>query len=366
MEIQETALPGDGLRHEFTTSGGRQLGVVSYRTGRRHPRPTLASSPATPRWSSAPPAGSRRWPDYSADCHAWKPSWEWGPVRPVGQHLRGQPAAAGAVCSCSPDHPPARPAAPSRCAQDPGCRLWGRVGCSGSHDSGIGGPSWSVSTWPGNGGRGHRSDPHRARSPLHPRRCRTLALHRGGLRPGGRHHVDAPLDRSGGRDRRDRPGPHPRWRVRPCRRLPQQPTPNPHGVHALTPPSTQSPYSFERRWTVVMLADLLLGHSQSLRIEVPGKQGEGAEFRLLAHGVPEWHQAKRQRGGGPWTIANMATEGILGPWWPKIQAGGRCVFVSGRRKAKTRGSIRLGGPPSQRGPRRRPRRSLGPRPARPG
>jgi TrkA domain protein len=35
MEIQETALPGDGLRHEFTTSGGRQLGVVSYRTGRR-------------------------------------------------------------------------------------------------------------------------------------------------------------------------------------------------------------------------------------------------------------------------------------------------------------------------------------------
>jgi TrkA domain protein len=35
MEIQETTLPGVGLRHEFTTSGGRQLGVVSYRTGRR-------------------------------------------------------------------------------------------------------------------------------------------------------------------------------------------------------------------------------------------------------------------------------------------------------------------------------------------
>jgi TrkA domain protein len=35
MEIQETALPGVGLRHEFTTSSGRQLGVVSYRTGRR-------------------------------------------------------------------------------------------------------------------------------------------------------------------------------------------------------------------------------------------------------------------------------------------------------------------------------------------
>ena len=35
MEIQETTLPGVGLRHEFTTGGGRQLGVVSYRTGRR-------------------------------------------------------------------------------------------------------------------------------------------------------------------------------------------------------------------------------------------------------------------------------------------------------------------------------------------
>jgi TrkA domain protein len=35
MEIQETALPGVGLRHNFTTRAGRQLGVVSYRTGRR-------------------------------------------------------------------------------------------------------------------------------------------------------------------------------------------------------------------------------------------------------------------------------------------------------------------------------------------
>jgi hypothetical protein len=76
-------------------------------------------------------------------------------------------------------------------------------------------------------------------------------------------------------------------------------------------PSDKAGNSFERRWTVLTLADLLLGHGQSLRIEVPGEQGEGAEFRLLAGGVPEWHQAKRQRGGGPWTITNMATEGSL-------------------------------------------------------
>ena len=35
MEIQETTLPGVGLRQEFTTSAGRQFGVVSYRTGQR-------------------------------------------------------------------------------------------------------------------------------------------------------------------------------------------------------------------------------------------------------------------------------------------------------------------------------------------
>jgi TrkA domain protein len=35
MDIQETTLPGVGLRHDFTTRGGHQLGVVSHRTGRR-------------------------------------------------------------------------------------------------------------------------------------------------------------------------------------------------------------------------------------------------------------------------------------------------------------------------------------------
>ena len=34
MDIQETTLPGVGLRHDFTTHAGCRLGVVSYRTGR--------------------------------------------------------------------------------------------------------------------------------------------------------------------------------------------------------------------------------------------------------------------------------------------------------------------------------------------
>jgi len=35
MDIQQTALPGVGLRHDFTTRAGRQLGVVTHRSGRR-------------------------------------------------------------------------------------------------------------------------------------------------------------------------------------------------------------------------------------------------------------------------------------------------------------------------------------------
>jgi TrkA domain protein len=35
MEINETPLPGVGLRYDFTTRSGRQIGVISHRSGRR-------------------------------------------------------------------------------------------------------------------------------------------------------------------------------------------------------------------------------------------------------------------------------------------------------------------------------------------
>ncbi|MEZ0075954.1 cation:proton antiporter regulatory subunit [Planotetraspora sp. GP83] len=35
MEVEQTALPGIGLRHEFSTRSGRRIGVVSHRTGGR-------------------------------------------------------------------------------------------------------------------------------------------------------------------------------------------------------------------------------------------------------------------------------------------------------------------------------------------
>lgn len=35
MDLRETALPGIGVRHEFTTEDGRRVGLVSHRSGRR-------------------------------------------------------------------------------------------------------------------------------------------------------------------------------------------------------------------------------------------------------------------------------------------------------------------------------------------
>jgi TrkA domain protein len=35
VEIEESPLPGIGLRHDFATAGGRRVGVISHRTGRR-------------------------------------------------------------------------------------------------------------------------------------------------------------------------------------------------------------------------------------------------------------------------------------------------------------------------------------------
>lgn len=35
MDIEQTALPGIGLKHEFSTRTGRRLAVVSHRSGRR-------------------------------------------------------------------------------------------------------------------------------------------------------------------------------------------------------------------------------------------------------------------------------------------------------------------------------------------
>jgi SAM-dependent methyltransferase len=77
----------------------------------------------------------------------------------VGEHLRGQPAAAGPVCSCSPDRPPARPAAPPRRPQGPGCRLWDGSAAAAGTTAVSPGRACRCRPGQGNAGRGHGSDP---------------------------------------------------------------------------------------------------------------------------------------------------------------------------------------------------------------
>lgn len=93
-------------------------------------------------------------------------------------------------------------------------------------------------------------------------------------------------------------------------------------------PSDKAGNSYERRWTVFALINLLRGHASTLRIEVPGEDGVGSEFRLTVGGVAEWHQAKRQRAAGPWTVNALVTEGVLPPWQANLRRGERCVFVA--------------------------------------
>lgn len=73
-------------------------------------------------------------------------------------------------------------------------------------------------------------------------------------------------------------------------------------------PSDKAGNSYERRWTVFALLDLLDGRAQTLRIEVPGEDGIGSEFKRMVDGVAEWHQAKRQRAAGPWTVSALVNE----------------------------------------------------------
>jgi hypothetical protein len=86
---------------------------------------------------------------------------------------------------------------------------------------------------------------------------------------------------------------------------------------------------YERLWTVLALFDVLSGDADYIRIEQPGDYGNGAEFLLMRDGTREWHQVKRQRGRYQWTIRNLSRARVLEAWWPKIQDGDRCVFVSG-------------------------------------
>ena len=87
---------------------------------------------------------------------------------------------------------------------------------------------------------------------------------------------------------------------------------------------------YEGRWTVACLLDVMDEKSDSIRLEPPGPEDQGFEFRVTKEGIREYHQVKRQHYSGHWTLNTLAAEGVLTNFITKLEdSSARCVFVSG-------------------------------------
>lgn len=88
--------------------------------------------------------------------------------------------------------------------------------------------------------------------------------------------------------------------------------------------------SFEGRWTVWQLIDVLAERADSIRLEPPGDEGQGIEFWLRRGPDREYHQIKRQHGGeGRWTIASLSERGVLATFYTRLaDSSSTCVFAS--------------------------------------
>ena len=88
---------------------------------------------------------------------------------------------------------------------------------------------------------------------------------------------------------------------------------------------------YEGLWTVDCMIRVMDEKADSIRLEPPGKEGEGVEFWLSKANDREYHQVKRQQGAsGRWTIADLESKKILPNFWEKLKSPtATCVFVSG-------------------------------------
>ncbi len=69
---------------------------------------------------------------------------------------------------------------------------------------------------------------------------------------------------------------------------------------------------FEGKWTVFCLACVMDEEFDSIRLEHPGKEGEGCEFILKKGELSEYHQVKRQHSESrAWSIGDLYANGVL-------------------------------------------------------
>lgn len=87
---------------------------------------------------------------------------------------------------------------------------------------------------------------------------------------------------------------------------------------------------YEGRWTVACMLDVMDEGAASIRLEPPDPEGQGFEFRTTKQGIQEYHQVKRQRSVGNWTLNALEKEGVLTNFIAKLHEDPmvHCVFVS--------------------------------------
>ena len=91
---------------------------------------------------------------------------------------------------------------------------------------------------------------------------------------------------------------------------------------------------YEGRWTVRCFIEMLEGLATQIRLEPPGKLGEGAEFVLHRPPFREFHQVKRQYSKGTaWNLSVLNSQNVLPRFRERLLGTDsddeRCVFVSG-------------------------------------
>lgn len=87
---------------------------------------------------------------------------------------------------------------------------------------------------------------------------------------------------------------------------------------------------YEGCWTVACMLDVMDEKVDSIRLEPPDLEGQGFEFRTTKQDIQEYHQVKRQRSIGHWTLNALKKEGVLTNFLAKLHTDPtvHCVFVS--------------------------------------
>ncbi|QEX16629.1 hypothetical protein FRZ44_19240 [Hypericibacter terrae] len=86
---------------------------------------------------------------------------------------------------------------------------------------------------------------------------------------------------------------------------------------------------YEAHWTLIEALKVLRGEADEIRLEPFNENSTGLEFRLSADGLNFWHQCKRRRTSGSWTMIALKNEGVIQAFAGKlVDPSNHCVFVS--------------------------------------